>query len=431
MRKSTKTNENLAAKQADELLFASLYMTMGDILQANQTLANHPELGEEIRETLYRMMNEELPKFLEVMTFEELKKAAKNRVEEWKKSIGVPSMSHYTSLSKYWGVPLDDFIGEEITPQLIYNVLNCNVVGQHDYKQQLATSFRLYLMKKDERSCNIDLPKSNLLVCGPSGSGKTYGVQTLANYFGIRVIIVHCNTLVQEGIVGSNISDYFTDAWMSSKLDDKDKKKEELSHAIVCFDEFDKLFGKSYYGDTIANEILSLIDDDGEVRFKESYNHQSNFVSIPTKKMMFVFTGVFEGMDKIRSGESFGFRNTAGPCKAFSSSDLLKYGIKPEIVGRIQNYTTVERLSVNDLYELLNSKKGSPLNDFLNYFRMNGVEVNLTEDAKMLLAQTAYDKNLGARGLKGMINSVLSDEMFDLSKKRLDIDRDFVEQHIN
>ena len=422
---------DLASNQAKNLLFASLYMNMGDVLQATQTLSNRPELSEQIRETLHKMMVEEMPKLKGEMTHEELKDAAKQRVEEWTNSIGTPSIDQYAALSKYWGVPISDVIKEKITPQVIFDLLNCFVVGQDDYKRQLATSFYIHLMGKDQRIGLIELPNETLFVYGPSGSGKTYTIQTLGSHFGVPVIIVHCNTLVAEGIVGSCISDYFTGAWLALKGKTQEEKIKEISHAVVLFDESDKL-PQNHYGSAIYNEMLSIIDDNGEVRFKVNFNSTSPFVTVPNKNMMFVFTGVFDGLDKIRSGDSLGFRNAdTKPQRRIESSDLVKYGLRPEIVGRIQNYTTVERLSVDDLYELLNSKMGSPLNDFLNYFHYNDVEFSITPDAMMALAQIAYKKELGVRGLKGLLNNILKEEMFNLSQSRLVIDRNFIEQYIN
>ena len=432
MKKQIKSQNVLAAQQANNLLFTSLHMNMEDILQASQVLNTHPERGAQIRETLHSLLNEELPKLKRELTIEELQLAAKNRVKDWTKYIGTPSMDQYVTLCKYWGISIGEVFGQELTPQIIYDMLNCSVVGQHEYKRRLSTSFHLYLMKKNGRSSDIDLPKCNLLVCGPSGSGKTYGVQTLSRYFRVPFVLIHCNTLVPEGIVGSNISDYFTGAWMESKAEKKKDKMAELSHAIVCFDEFDKVLENKEYGHTILNEILSLIDDGGEARFRVGYHYSNDYVTIPNKQMMFVFTGVFAGMDKVRTGDSLGFRNAASkPGKELDSQDLLNYGLKPEIVGRIMNYTTVDKLTVDDLCALLDSKVGSPLNDFFNYFRMNNIELCMTSDAKKLLVQTAYDRELGVRGLKSLINDVLRDEMFKLNKKTIKVDRSFVEKHLN
>jgi len=413
-----------ASKQAKNLLFASLYMEIDDILQAAQTLINRPELGGKIQQTLFQMMAEEMPKLKGEMTPEELKKAAIQRVDEWSKSIGTPSMDQYATLNKYWGVPVGEVIREKITPKVVYDLLDCFLVGQQDYKRKLSTSFFLHLMKKDEHKGMASLPKNTLMVQGPSGSGKTYGVQTLGHLFGVKVIFIHGNTLVREGIVGMKFSDYYTEAWLASKAKSNEEKIKELSLSVVVIDEFDKV------REEVMNELLSLIDDDGEIIFPKDYTHNNDVVRISTKRMMFVFTGVFEGIDKIKNHEGFGFRNgiTSSP-KAIDSSSLIKYGIKPEIVGRIQNYTSVDRLSVNDYFNLLNSKLESPLNDYLNYFHQNDIEVDLTEDAKMALAQVAFDKELGVRGLKNLLNTIFSEEMFNLANGHLVIDQNYIIQH--
>lgn len=430
-----KSKTDISVRQANDLLFASLFLDMSKVLQTSQSLKSRPELGGKIIEVLSQMMTEEMPRFKGSKTPEEVKKAVIKRINEWKEAIGQPSIEQYAALSKYWGIPFSDVVNEKVTPTMIYDLLDCFVVGQEDYKRQLATSFYNYLLKNDERSGLLDLPKSNLCVCGPSGSGKTLGFQTLARHYGIPIIIVHCNTLVPEGIRGISISDYFTKAYRAIKLTDKDKKKTELSKAIVCFDEFDKLFETGYYAESICNEILSCIDDNGEICFSERPDHEGDKITLSTKNMMFVFTGVFQGLDKIRNGNSLGFCNGKKPgqaIKRIDPSDLVKFGIKPEIVGRIQNCATVEPLSVNDLYELLNSNLESPFDSFRNYFRLNDIKAVITDDAKMMLAQMAYDRELGVRGIKGLLNTILSEDMHQLNVgEELEINREYIEQHIN
>lgn len=431
MKKQTYTQEEFVTSQAHDLLFASLYMDMEDVVKATKALSKRPEIGAQILETLGRMMNEEQPKFLLATPPKELKKVVKTRVEQWKQSIGTPTMHQYASLSKYWGVPVGDVIGERITPKVVYDLLDCFVVGQQAYKRELSTRFYINLMKKNKRVCTKELPNSNLLVYGESGSGKTSTIQTLARHFDVPFIEIHCNTVVGEGYVGTNIPSFFTGAWLECKGESDEEKKAEISHAVVCFDEFDKLLANKEFGDIIFNEVLSLIDDNGEVRFRVGYHHTNDYVTVSTKQMMFVFTGVFEGLDKLKSGDGLGFRGGVAESKSsVDSIDLVRYGIKPEIVGRIQNYISVDHLSAEDLYELLNSKMDSPLNDFLNYFRQNDIEIAFTEEAKKLLAQTACNRKLGVRGLKGLINNVLREAMFNLSDESLEITEDFVKQNI-
>lgn len=426
----TAQTTNNSVRQANDLLFASLFLGMDEVVKTNNTLKTRPELSPKIEKILGKMMADEMPRFKWAKNQEELKKVALDRIGEWTEAIGPLEVEQYAALSKYWGIPLNAVIKDKITPAMIYDLLNCFVIGQEDYKRQLATSFYLYLMKNDDNSQLLDLPKSSLFVCGHSGSGKTYAIQTLARHFGIPFIIVHCNTLVEEGIVGSRVSDYFTSAYIDCKGTNEDEKKKLLSQAIVCFDEFDKLNSEA-----IHNEILSCIDDDGEIRFRSGFYHSSDQLTVPTKNMMFVFTGVFQGMDKIRAGECIGFRDgtkTGQPMGKLNSSDLLKFGIKPEIVGRIQNYTTVEPLSVNDLFEVLNSSMDSPLNCFRNYFHVNDIDIVVSDEAKMLLAQMAFEKQLGVRGIKGLLTTILSEEMFRLDASMgLEIDCEYIEQHIN
>jgi len=421
-----------AAEQASDLLFASLFMDMELVKQTSHTLQDRPERTKRILEVLNSMMKERMPKFKhdlgknEALQQQALKDLAMTRVNEWVSAIGNPSMRQYAALSRYWNIPVGDLI-KEVTPKEIYELLDWFVVGQEDYKRKLATSYHVYRMKCDQSKGNFSLPRNNLLVCGPSGSGKTYGIQVLARQFGSISITVDCSTLVPQGIVGTNISDYFTRAYMNLEGLSEREKKEKIKNALVLFDEFDKTPKES-----IINEFLSLIDDNGRISFRESFNSNSDYITLPTNKMMFVFTGVFDGLDAVRSGNGIGFHDReAGAKKAISSLDLIRYGIKPEIVGRIHSCTTVEQLTVNDLYELLNAKMESPLNEYLNYFYLNDIKVTVTDEAKMLLAQKANSMGLGVRGLKSMISTILEKEMFELHPDQsLAVDEEYIKQHI-
>lgn len=227
---------------------------------------------------------------------DKLAELAKQRAKAWRKQMGDIAMPEYLAMSKRWNIPLDRFIDIKLTPEFIKKMLDCYIIGQEDYKIMLSVSFYSYLLQKRSRSI---LPKSNLLVCGPSGSGKTYGMHILSNLFQVPFVIIHCNSIVQEGIEGSKITDGLTSLLL------KGWEKEDIKHAVVCFDEFDKLFEKRKFGidsgeynSRIVNEMLNIIDDKGEVEFQTSYERRSDRVKLPTSKMMFVFTGVFDGLRK-------------------------------------------------------------------------------------------------------------------------------------
>lgn len=271
------------------------------------------------------------------------------------------------------------------------------------------------------------LPKCNLLVCGPSGSGKTYGMQVLSKLFRLPFLIIHCNSLVQEGIIGPSLSESFTslalEGWSSK----------ELERSVICFDEFDKLFEKTtegnsagYFNARIINELLNIIDDKGEIEFKFGYDPTAKRQKISNEKMMFVFTGVFNGMRKLNDEETdkiarpIGFNKMVtkivSPAKRslITPDDLVKFGINPEIVGRIQNYTYVDALTEDDMVRLFDLGVNSPFAEFEEYFKYSGIEAVITDDGKRALAKISIENNLGVRGLKSLLQQALMEDMFDL-----------------
>ena len=361
---------------------------------------------------------------------EELKAMAKERVDAWNRTVGSVSTQEYVMMSKQWDIPVDDIIDKRITPELIKEILDFFVMGQDQYKIKLAVAFFTYLMHG--RQEGLFLPKSNLLVCGPSGSGKTYGMQVLSKLFHVPFVIIHCNSLVQEGIVGQNITDGFT------SLISQGWSKEEVERAVVCFDEFDKLFEKNeggnsgHYNARIINEMLNIIDDKGEVEFREKYDHNSERIKLPTRKMMFVFTGVFNrlqpgsGDEKGFMGMKLvkGFRSNHDPKekpmtddrvdKRLTMDDFVEFGIKPEIMGRIQNFVVLNALTEEEMVALFDLGAYSPFSEFEQYFSNNGIDTILTDEGKHTLAHLAIERNLGVRGLKSLLQQVLLEDMYDL-----------------
>lgn len=361
---------------------------------------------------------------------DELKTMARERVEEWNRAIGSISTQEYVMMSKQWDIPVDDIIDKRITPELIKEILDFFVMGQDKYKMKLAVAFFTYLMHGHQSG--LFLPKSNLLVCGPSGSGKTYGMQVLSKLFHVPFLTIHCNSLVQEGIVGQNITDSFTSLISQGWL------REDIERAVVCFDEFDKLFEKKEGGDSgtynarIVNEMLNIIDDKGEVEFREKFDNNSDRIKLPTRKMMFVFTGVFDGLrsnseeEKNHSGRKIikGFKANSEPEekpktdklveKELTVEDFVDFGIKPEIMGRIQNFVILDALTEEEMVSLFDLGAYSPFSEFEQYFSNNGIDTILTEEGKHTLAHLAIERNLGVRGLKSLLQQVLLEDMYDL-----------------
>lgn len=352
---------------------------------------------------------------------EDLKNKVKERAETWSRIIGPVSTQEYVMMSKQWDIPIDDIIDKRIIPELIKEILDYFLMGQDKYKTKLAVAFFTYLMQGQQSGAF--LPKSNLLVCGPTGSGKTYGIQVLSKLFHVPFITIHCNSLVQEGIVGPGLTDGFT------SLISQGWQKEEVERAVVCFDEFDKLFDKKnnantgYYNVRIVNEMLNIIDDKGEVDFKECFNTNSERIKLPTRKMMFLFTGVFDGLRRSRKRIK-GFTPNYEPKETVitekridnepTADDFIEFGVKPEIMGRIQNYVFLEALSEDEMVGLFDLGDSSPFSEFKHYFSNNGIDTILTDEGKRTLAKLAIERKLGVRGLKSLLQQVLLEDMYDL-----------------
>jgi ATP-dependent protease Clp ATPase subunit len=197
------------------LLFAGFGIPVEKAIAYLDDMEAHPEKASKYNQLLTKLSTEQYESIRE-KPIEELKRMAKERVKEWTERIGPVSTHEYVTMSKLWDIPIDGIINEKITPELIKKMLDFFVIGQEKYKVKLSVAFFTYLMHG--RQANSFLPKSNLLVCGPSGSGKTYGMQTLAKLFHVPFVTIHCNSLVQEGIVGPGLTDGFTSLLTHSYL---------------------------------------------------------------------------------------------------------------------------------------------------------------------------------------------------------------------
>lgn len=416
-------------QSARQLMFADFSLGLDNVKAYLNELERAPEKAEELNRLLKKKLSRQYDLVKKKET-EELERMIRERSKEWSQLFGPVTTHEYVMMSKQWDVPIGDIIEKKITPELIKELLDFFVIGQEEYKIQLSVAFFTYLMHG--RLSGVTLPKSNLLVCGPSGSGKTYGIQVLSKLFHVPFVTIHCNSLVQEGIVGPVLTDGFT------SLMTQGWKKEDVERAVVCFDEFDKLFeknkGKDYsgiYNARIVNEMLNIIDDKGEVEFKVGYGKNDDRIKIPSRRMMFVFTGVFDGLrdKKTKDGSTnsrkrkpIGFHVVEKKEESESPKidqeptmdDFVEFGVKPEILGRIQNFVFLDELTEDELLALFDLETSSPFNDFEQYFSSNDIKPILTEEGKRTLAKLAHEKKLGVRGLKSLLQKVLMEDMYDL-----------------
>ena len=221
----------------------------------------------------------------------------------------------------------------------------------------------------------------------------------------------------------------------------KTKYKDATEHVVIYFDEADKLLEKGGYDDRILNEMLNLIDDNNSITFRETDEaYHYGTVTLPTNKMLFIFTGVFRGIEDIikkRLGKKqIGFEQSSrstltGDYHQYATEeDFEKYFNRPELSGRIQRYAYVKELQAEDMARLLFNSKESPVTGFENYFQVREIDFSLTEDGAMALARAASEKHLGVRGLKSLMLNALSEDMFLLDNKKIIMDEDYVEMKL-
>lgn len=350
---------------------------------------------------------------------EERKTIIKKHVEEWGATVGLPSIENLVKLCDTWSCDLPSVYSETLTPLQIKKMLQMYVIGQDNYCEQLALAFYLYKdrLGMDEYESRNAM-RDSLFVLGPSGSGKTYAIQMLCQLFNAPMILVHCNSLVQEGIVGNNFNNIFTKFYVNNK-----QNEETIKRAVVVFDEFDKLLLNGHFNERIMSEMLNIIDDKGEVTFDEEFSTFGSVrkITVPTNKMLFIFTGVCEGLEDVtrRRLNVGGLGYVTAAAKAAGSDwmehvtphDLEEIGFMPEIIGRIQTVTHTVNLTEEKLMATLDSELSSPLTPFTRKLAKHGIQLKVSESGKKAIAAVSYKNQLGVRGMKSVLYAVLRGEL--------------------
>ena len=352
----------------------------------------------------------------------------KRHIRNWEKEIGPVSFSDVVQLIEGRGITIMEAAPHLVVPQKIEQWLSGYLIGQPEYARKLSFCFYLHEIRNNNEQ--LSLPRPNLLVHGPSGVGKTYGPHKLAELFQVPFGVVNCNSLVQEGILGNTLTTVFTQLYM--------KYEEDMSSAVIIYDEFDKLFENGYYNERILNELLNIIDDNNTVSFyKTDAIYHNEKTSMKTNKMMFIFTGVFRGIEDIvrkRLGDhGIGFANGSGfnlegdYHQYVSDDDFARYFHRDELTGRIQQYVYARELKEDDLVNILLHSEESPVTTFVNYFKMRDIDISVTEDGARAIAAASIRRHLGVRGLKSLLLNILSDEMYALNSQQIIVDKPFVE----
>ncbi len=322
-----------------------------------------------------------------------------------------------------------------LLPFEINKLLNEYIIGQEGAKKKISVAVYNHYKRinyQNEKNDDVELTKSNILLIGPTGTGKTLMAQTLAKILSVPFAIADATTLTEAGYVGEDVENIILKLFQASH-----GNIERAQKGIIYIDEIDKISRKSdspsitrdVSGEGVQQALLKIIEGTiANVPPKGGRKHpQQEYIPIDTADILFILGGSFIGLDSIiseRIGKTLvGFNagnfrgNIRNQDKIFDQlipQDLIKYGLIPELVGRIPIVTMFSDLDKNDLVNILTKPKNALVKQFQKMFEMEGTKLDFTTEALVSIASRSMEQKLGARGLRSIIEDLMLDIMFHI-----------------